>query len=71
MVSVGTVSQISNQESQTIADYENINCWEQQKTQNPPFLYGGFSTNLAHKTAEFWNFGFCLILFNFIQASTF
>ena len=56
-----------SQESQTIADYENMNLVRKAKAAKmfkKTFLHDGFSTNLVHKT-EFLNLGFCSIFFKF------
>ena len=60
------VSQIFSQESQTIADYENMNLLRKAKAAKfkTLFLRDGFSTNLVYKT-EFLNFGFCSFFFEF------
>ena len=64
---------IFSQESQTIADYENMNLARKAKAAKilkPLFLHDGFSTNLVHKT-EFLNLGFCSIFFKFWHSVSF
>ena len=62
-----------SQESQTIADYENMNLVRKAKApkiKKKTFFHVGFSINLVHKT-EFLNLGFCSIFFKFWHSVSF